>query len=243
MNGHEYVSALRQSIMFLRTNTGIFKPASYVLIAVACVALLRRDRTMLFLAGLLLASICVFFAAQLIKPIIYQKTVWWMTGLVVILVSGAIARLRPLPLRIAALGLLSALLIADLIVARPGFRTHDWPGFVRFAARHPASPVVLLGKEAAIIFDEACRAEYRQQCPVRSVVLLRKPLPRSWADEYSGPLLMWTPGDPAPIGGPVILLRDDNLSDQWAIPRRDEFSFGTLEVSGPAPLQDLLRPR
>ncbi len=243
MTAAEYISNLRQSIMLLKTNAGIFKPASYLLALVACVPLLKRDRTAVLIGTLLLAAIAVFFAAQLIKPIIYQKTLWWMTGLVIILVSGAIAGLRTVPLRLVSLALLAGLLIADLVVARPGFTTHDWSGLARFAASHRESSLVMLNREAGVIFDEACRAEFKGRCPVRFVVVLREPGVTSWEDEYAGPLLLWAAGQPVPVNGPVYLLRDGLARDHWTVSSSREYHFGTLRVIGPAPLGELVRPR
>jgi len=234
VDGRDYVSILRRTVLFVRTNTGIYKWATYLIFGFACLALVRRNRPLALVAGLLLASIAVFWVAQLVQPIILPRTVFWMSGLLVLIVSAGIANLQSRIARHASLGAISVFLIAELLVAKPGFKTHDWTAFLKFASQHPGYPYVLASKAGAIAATQACEAEFGQPCPVRLVVVHDARTAPAWSDEYRGPVLTWSPGKPLPPMGMVYIFATQDPG--VPVGRHD---FGTLRLYGPAPLAQM----
>lgn len=255
------VSLFRQSIFLVQSNTGIFKLASYAIVALVLVSLLVPPQAekpapsdprpagvdrlpalladsiarnpALLIAALLGAAICVFTLANMIVPIALSRTMFWMSGMSAVLVASGISRIRLARFRLPLLAGLACLLFADLGKARDGFIVEDWPGAIRAV---PAGGAIFLSdRNTAVVAQQVCR-NMGPDCRVHFFVVETKAPGPSWGQNYQGMIVKLPRGAKVPLEGQAYLI--DSISGEagknFDLP--DEVpmrKFGWLKLLGP----------
>jgi hypothetical protein len=151
-------------------------------------------------------AILAFWAANQVQPIINGQTVYWMSGLVVLLVATSLAAIRPARLRLAALCLVVGLLALDLVRAGPQFPREDWTALFADAPARAGLAVVAPSTSAAFIADYACRHERGSPCPIRFVAVDHSERAGVFGQSWHGPTVRARRGEPAPLTGPFYVL-------------------------------------
>ncbi len=240
----DYLSLLRQTIFLTASNMLPFKLVSYAAVMLALSALAGRDgRTIRFTWALLLASAAVFFLASLFKPIILSRTIFWMSSLVLVLVSATLARLPAGWPRGLAVAMACCLLAIDLAQARGAFLAEDWQGYVRFQATDPLASVLVDGAANGIAAGQACATELAAPCPLRFSAISTNASGATGSDLGGAAVIPLQPGAHPPLAGQVYLLdtAGGSASRHFLLPPGVALrNFAGLKLRGPVPADRLV---
>lgn len=162
-------------------------------------AVLRKDHTgpSYLLIILLGVGVAVIWAAQQVQPLVSDRTIHWLSLLVVLLIAGGIGQVRSGALRLAALAIPAAALVLNLADKHDGLVIENLPQLLKGV--DPATAVVVTGGDAgAVVFARSCAMAYRRpHCPLAIVPLKSPSRADSWAEGLAAGRLV----DPADLAG------------------------------------------
>jgi hypothetical protein len=134
--------------------------------------LTRRKPAAQLLARVFIFSIIGFGVVGTIKPIVLDRTVFWMTGMTAVLVAAGLSAVSARVAAVCGTALISLLLL-NLAHSRPKFEYQNWRGALTAVAADPAGVLVVRGEAMGIATGLACETELlvQQRCPFPMVVV------------------------------------------------------------------------
>lgn len=232
--------------VFLARYPGIGAMPTAIVLASAALAgaLTGRSRNTAVITGLFTSSLAVFFIVGLVKPVVLDRTVFWMSAFAIVLAAAGLSRIRRPRIGIGLALVAGGCLAWNAYLAEPGFVREDWPAFLQAQAAS-SHPVLVLGKSGAIIAEEACHGEFGGRCPIRFVaidVAWTTPQPPVWGDDYSGPTIRAPGATDLHPDTPVYLLENTGGSPLFLMQlpaNLPEARFGPdMRVVGPVPAEN-----
>jgi hypothetical protein len=121
-----------------------------------------ETRLLAALAGIsLLALACI----GMVVPIFVPRTIFWISGIISILLAGALAGIPSVRLRWTVLAIVVAALAVDMVRLRQTIEDEDWNTPVQIMSHHPGALLLVQGEAMALLADSVCRRKLLTPCP------------------------------------------------------------------------------
>ncbi|MDB5713819.1 MAG: hypothetical protein JWO15_1216 [Sphingomonadales bacterium] len=141
------------------------------------------------LAGMAGISLLALAFIGMVVPIFVPRTIFWISGIISILLAGALAAIPSVRLRWTVLAIVVVALAIDMVRLRQTIEDEDWNTPVQIMSHHPGALLLVQGEAMALLADQTCRRKLSTPCPyiVVAATVERDPYD-SWAlGLYDGP--------------------------------------------------------
>jgi 4-amino-4-deoxy-L-arabinose transferase-like glycosyltransferase len=168
----------------------------------------QRAETRLLAA---LAGISLFALAciGMVVPIFVPRTIFWISGILSILLAGALAGIPAVRLRWTVLAIVVAALAIDMVRLRQTIEDENWNTPVQIMSRYPGALLLVQGEAMALLADSVCRRKLSVPCPyiVVAATVERDPYDAWGLGLYDGPKVPVTALPRYAAGRTVFLFR------------------------------------
>lgn len=182
-----------RSVFLVRGEEGWAVVLAYVFVGLTVVATVRTwslPATRL-IASIGLAALILLCAAGLYRPILLERTVFWLSLFPLLLLAGWLGRME----RPAAAGgtaaALALLLAINLVQAARSFERQDWLPSMKRIAAEPSGALLVEHEALGAVAQQACKVAFpEQECPFPIVTIRSASTGNVWARGlYAGPVV------------------------------------------------------
>lgn len=184
---------IAQSAFLVRGEEGWAVMLTWLFVGLTVVAAVRTwslPATRL-IAAIGLAALVLLCAAHLYRPILLERTVFWLSLFPLLLLAGWLGRIER-PLAAAGVASVLALLLAvNLAEVARVFQRQDWLPSMRRIAAEPGGALLVEHEALGAVSQEACKVAFPQrECPFPIVTMRSASTGNVWARGlYEGPVV------------------------------------------------------
>jgi hypothetical protein len=156
----------------------------------------RQSRAVRLSIGVVIATLALFKATDMVHPIVSDFTLHWCYSFTVLIAAAAVSGrwARPVLHRAMVIAVLVVFAVAgltDLLLFEPDWQPQDWRRTVITVAAHPGSALLASHESVGVVIEQTCLVEFGSTaCPFPLVVMADPKPTDNWASGgYHGQLI------------------------------------------------------
>ncbi len=156
----------------------------------------RQSRAVRLSIGVVIATLALFKATDMVHPIVSDFTLHWCYSFTVLIAAAAVSGrwARPVLHRglvAAVLGTFTVAGLTDLLLFEPDWQPQDWRRTVMTVAANPGSALLASHESVGVVIEQTCLVEFGSTaCPFPLVVMADPRPTDNWAfGGYHGALV------------------------------------------------------
>ena len=152
----------------------------------------RNERIVRLSIAVVIATLALFKATDMVHPIVSDFTLHWCFNFTALIAAAAlVGPVQRFVLSTAALALIAAAGLVDLLLLDPGWQPQDWRRTVQTVASHPGAALLASHESIGVVIEQTCLVEFGAlPCPFPLVVMADPKPTDNWsAGGYRGTLM------------------------------------------------------